>query len=98
MPNPILEQANNIRSQTVMNSNPMEQLKPQINQFKQQLRQIQAMSNPQMALNQLLINNPQLGNVINLIKQSGQSPQAFFYALAQQRGINPEDIIKEFQS
>ena len=81
-----------------MNNNPMEQLKPQINQFKQQLRQIQAMSNPQMALNQLLINNPQLGNVINLIKQSGQSPQSFFYALARQRGVNPEDIIKEFQS
>lgn len=81
-----------------MNNNQTAQLKSQIQQFKQQLRQLQAMGNSQMALNQLLINNPQLGNIVNLIKQSGQSPQAFFYALAQQRGINPEDIIKEFQS
>lgn len=76
----------------------MSQLKAQLAPIKQQMRQLQALSNPQMAFNQMLTSNPQLANVINLVKQSGQSPQAFFYALAQQKGVNPEEFLKELQS
>lgn len=50
-------------------------------------------TNPQLALNQLLLNNPQLQNVINLIRQNGGNPQQTFYALAKQKGVNPDEIL-----
>lgn len=50
-------------------------------------------ANPQYALNQLLMSNPQLKSVVEFIKQGGQSPEATFYALAKQQGVNPEEIL-----
>ena len=95
MPNPILEQANNQRN--VLTSNKMDQLRPQLRQIKQQMRQLQALQNPQMALNQMLMNNPQLQNVMSLIKQSGNSPQQVFLNMANQMGVDPNEVIKELQ-
>lgn len=50
-------------------------------------------ASPQYALNQMLMNSPQLQAAIELIKQGGQSPEATFYALAQQYGVNPEEVL-----
>lgn len=62
-------------------------------QLKNLMNQIQMAANPQLAFNQLLMSNPQLQSIMTLIKQSGQSPEATFYALAKQYGIDPEQIL-----
>lgn len=47
-------------------------------------------SNPQALLNNLVAQNPQVANLIN---QYGGDPKAAFYGLAQQRGIDPNQIL-----
>ena len=46
--------------------------------------------NPQALLNNLLAQNPQ---VTGLINQYGGNPKTAFYALAQQKGIDPNSIL-----
>lgn len=76
----------------------MDMLRPQIQQIKQQMRQIQALSNPQVALNQMLMNNPQIGNILQFIKQNGGNSQVAAQNLAKQMGIDLKELIKELQS
>ena len=46
--------------------------------------------NPQALLNNLLARNPQ---VTGLINQYGGNPKTAFYALAQQKGIDPNSLL-----
>lgn len=56
------------------------------------------MSNPQAALNQLLMNNPNVSQAINFIRQNGNNPQSAYYNLARSMGIDPNEFLKELQS
>ena len=49
--------------------------------------------NPQAMMNQLIQSNPQMGQVMNLVQRYGGDPQKAFYALAQQKGVNPDEIL-----
>lgn len=74
------------------------QLNPQtIQQIKGIMNQIKMAQNPQYALNQIVMNNPQFAQVVNLIKSMGGNPQQAFYSLAQQRGIDPQAVLNELQ-
>ena len=64
-----------------------------MNQIKQMMNMIKTSSNPQMALNQLMQSNPQMKQVMDLVNTSGNSPEQLFYALAKQKGINPNEIL-----
>ena len=57
---------------------------------------IKASANPQLALQSLLNQNPQMQQVYNLIQSSG-NPQQLFYELAQQRGVDPNSILQQLQ-
>ena len=76
----------------------MHQLKQQIQPAKQALRQIMSLSNPQAMMNQMLMNNPNIQQALNFIKQAGNNPQTAFINLAKQKGVNPEDFMKELMS
>ena len=54
-------------------------------------------SNPQQYLVSVVNQNPQMREVINLVNQSGKSPKDTFYALAKQRGVDPNEILKQLQ-
>lgn len=55
-------------------------------------------SNPQQALQQMMMmNNPKMQEVNNLIKQYGSLEQAFRHK-AQEMGINPDDVINLLKS
>ena len=41
----------------------------------------------------MLQNMPQYKQVMDLVQQSGGDPKAAFYKLAQQRGIDPNEIL-----
>lgn len=51
-----------------------------------------SISNPMAMLNQLAVNNPQLQEVVQALR-NGSNPQSLFYSLCQQRGINPNAIL-----
>ena len=50
-------------------------------------------NNPDAMLAILAQTNPQLKQIMDFIQQAGGSPEKAFYALCQQRGVNPQDII-----
>lgn len=66
---------------------------PQLNQIRQMMNTIKSARNPQAMMNQMIQSNPQMRNVMNFVNQNGGDAKKAFYALAQQRGINPDDIL-----
>lgn len=50
--------------------------------------------NPQQLLNNIIQRNPQMQAVVNLINQSGGDARSIFYFMASQRGINPEEFLR----
>lgn len=42
----------------------------------------------------MLQNMPQYQQAMNLIQQSGGNAQAAFYKLAQERGVDPNEVLK----
>ena len=75
-----------------MQGNPMLQM---LNQSKSStnnnmISMLKNSPNPQALLNNLLAQNPQ---VTGLINQYGGDPKTAFYALAQQKGIDPNTIL-----
>lgn len=61
------------------------------------MQQVQMAQNPQLALNQLLMNNPQLNQAIEFIKQNGNDPKTAFFNLARQKGIDPHSILNQLK-
>jgi len=44
-------------------------------------------------LQQMMQNNPQYQQVMQLVNQAGGDPQKAFYQMAQQMGVNPDEIL-----
>lgn len=68
-----------------------------IQQIKNLMNRVKMAQNPQLFLNQMLSGNPQLQQAINLIRQSGGDPKTAFMNMAQQMGVNPQDVLNELQ-
>lgn len=64
-----------------------------LGQIKQMIGMVKNAGNPQAMMNQLIQSNPQMGQVMNLVQRYGGDPQKAFYALAQQKGVNPDEIL-----
>lgn len=54
---------------------------------------VKAAQNPQAMLNQLMMNNPNMKQVMDIVNQYGGDSMKAFYAVAEQNGINPQDIL-----
>ena len=50
---------------------------------------VKSAGNPQLMLNQLMQNNPQ---IMQIVQKYGSADKAF-YALAEEKGINPQEIL-----
>ena len=66
-------------------------------QIKNIMQMIRSSGNPQAMLNNLAQNNPQMRQVMDIIKDSGGDPKRAFYSLAEKRGVNPEEILKQIR-
>jgi hypothetical protein len=77
-------------------ANPFFRTNPSINM--QQVKNIYSMlrnsNNPEMLMNQLMQQNPQLAPTINLIKANGNYEQVF-RNMCNERGINADDFMKQ---
>ena len=51
-----------------------------------------------MAVNQMAMNNPQMRQVMEYIQQNGGNAKQAFYTLAQQKGVDPNEVLKQLQS
>ena len=71
----------------------LSRLSSQIQPIKQALAMVQNAGDPQAILRQIMAQNPQYGQVMKLISDSGGDAQKAFYSLANQMGIDPAQII-----
>ena len=82
-----------------------QQLQPQegaslnnLNRIKQMMQMFKNSNNPQQLLTNMVSQNPQMKNVMQLVNNSGKNPKDLFYAMAKQRGVNPEDILRQLSN
>lgn len=78
--------------------NPMLQaLKSQPNnnlsQIKSMLNMVRSAGNPQAMLQSMMQNNPQMREIMGLVNQYGGDPKTAFYKLAQEKGVDPQQIL-----
>lgn len=58
---------------------------------------VHAAQNPQAAVSQMAQSNPQMQYVMQYIQQNGGDAKAAFYALAKQKGVDPDAILQQAQ-
>ena len=66
---------------------------PMMGQIKQMMQMARAMQSPQAAIQQI----PQLRQAMDIVNQAGGDPKQAFYALAKQRGVDPESILSQLR-
>ena len=66
---------------------------PNLERIRSMMNQVRFAQNPKMAFEQMVQSNPQVQNVMNLVRQNGGDPKTAFYNLAKQKGVNPDDIL-----
>lgn len=49
--------------------------------------------NPQAMMSDLVNSNPQMRQVMDIVKSSGGDPRAAFYKMAQQKGVDPNSVL-----
>lgn len=64
-----------------------------IQQIKSMMAMVQNAGNPQAMLTQMMQQNPQMKQAMDLVQQHGGDPKQAFYALAQQKGVDPNEIL-----
>ena len=67
---------------------------PAINQAKQMMGVIRSAQNPSAMLQQMVQSNPQMQQAMQILNQSGGDPTGMVYALSQQKGINPNELME----
>ena len=66
---------------------------PMMGNIKQMMNMVRTAQDPSAMLNQLIMNNPNMKQVMDMVQQAGGDPQKAFYALAQQKGVDPQQIL-----
>ena len=66
---------------------------PMLGQIKQMMGMVRAAGNPEAMINQLMMNNPQLKEVMDIVNQYGGDPGKALKETAKQMGIDENDII-----
>ena len=67
----------------------VQQSNPLVNAFKA----LKNSKNPMQLLTNMASQNPQVKQTLEMINSSGQSPKDLFYAMAKQKGVDPNQIL-----
>lgn len=67
--------------------NPLSRIKTLINSGK----------NPESLVQLMTRNNPQMNEIVNMIRNSNKSPKDIFYEMAHKNGLNPDEIISQLK-
>ena len=68
-----------------------------ISRVKQIMQTVKSAGNPQMMLNQMIGQNPQFKQVMDYVNANGGDPKVAFYKMAQEKGVNPDDILNQLR-
>lgn len=74
-------------------SNPVFQPPAYLNQIKGLMGMMKSGGNIQSMVQNMLMNNPQTGAIMNVVNQHGGDYKAAFYDMAKQKGVDPNQII-----
>lgn len=81
-----------------INANQITQnLSSTIKPIKQLANTVKMAQNPQLFLQNMINQNPQMKEVMQLVNNSGKSPKELFYTMAKQKGVDPEIILRELR-
>ena len=75
----------------------MQNSQPQTNNLQQMANVIKNSRNPKAMLEQMMQSNPQIQQAMNYINQNGGDAKSAFYALARQKGVDPESVLRMFR-
>lgn len=70
---------------------------PIMQQLSQMVGMVKASQNPQALINQMAQSNPQIQQVMDYVQQNGGDAKAAFYAMAKQKGVDPNAIVQQVQ-
>ena len=73
------------------------QMPNNLGRLRNMMNSVKNAGNPQAMLMNMAQNNPNIKQAMDFINQSGGDPQKAFYALAEQKGVNPEDILSQLR-
>lgn len=71
-------------------ANPL--LQPNMNQMKEMYNAMKN-GNPMQVFQQMAMRNPNMKPIMNMIN-NGANPRDLFYQMCNQRGINPDEFLK----
>lgn len=66
-----------------------------IQQIKRMMNMFKSIQNPQEAMNQLAKQNPMVANILQI---SNGDLKGTFYKMCQEKGVNPDEILKQLQN
>ena len=75
--------------QALRSSNPTNNL----SQIKSMMNMVRSAGNPQAMLQSMVQNNPQMKQIMDLVNQAGGDPKTAFYKMAEEKGVNPDQIL-----
>ena len=70
---------------------------PNYNQYKEAYKMFSQSKNPMQLFMNMASQDPNMQHIMSMI-QAGQNPQMIFNQLCQQRGINPQEFLKNITS
>lgn len=73
------------------------QMPNNLGRLRNMMNTVRNAGNPQAMLMNMAQNNPGIKQAMEVINQSGGDPQKAFYKLAEQKGVNPEDILSQLR-
>ena len=65
--------------------------------LQQMINMVSRSNNPMQLMQTMAQSNPQLQSILNLIQTSQKSPKDLFFEMAQQKGVNPQQILQMLQ-
>ena len=68
-------------------------LSGQMAPIKNMVNMARAAGNPQMMIQQMIQNNPNYSQALKLVQDNGGDAQKAFYSLANQMGVDPNEIL-----
>ena len=89
MQNPILTKLNSNYSNNAVNN---------ARQLKGMLNNLQNSTNPMGLIRTIINQNPAMKQVMSVVEKYGNNPKEAFYALAREKGVNPDDVINALRN
>lgn len=75
------------------NQQRMQGMISRLNQIKNQVNGLRSLGNPQIALNHMMSNNPQMKQAMDYVNSNGGDPKQALNKLLTENGVNPQEIM-----